>query len=292
MNRNTQGDILALLCAVSTGLGIIPAKMAISVIPSETLVFYLFSFAFVMSLFPLGFKNQRSIIKAVTRDQFLLIIKLSFLYSAAIFLSWSALVYLEPVTQSFLSRIKVFVTVIFAVIILKENLHRVEVVGALVAAVGIGLLKFQSTSEISHGVTLMIISALCFSTAEIMLKAKIADIHPVLFLFFRNLLMIPCFALIIHLRGVSFGLPDFKTAGLVALASLLMPVIGRTTYILAIRRNSLSRTVLINQTQPLFTALAGYLILSSMPSVIEWISGGLILVGAFIISAGTRNQVE
>lgn len=292
MTQTSKGDLLAFICAIASGLGIIPAKAAVAVIAPETLVFYLFTFAFFISLIPLVFKKQRKIIKATRKNQVFLIIMLAILYSAAIYLSWKALVYLEPATQSFLSRIKIFATVTLAIMILKEKLHWAEIVGGLVAVAGIILLKFRSTTEISQGVTLMILSAACFSTAEIMLKSKIADIHPILFLFFRNLLMIPCFALILKLRGVSFALPDFQTAGLIFLASLLMPVLARTTYIFAIKRITLSRTVLINQTQPVFAALAGFLILGSIPSVIEWISGGLILAGAFIISAGTRNQIE
>lgn len=292
MNRTTQGDLLALICAVSTGLGIIPAKAAVGVIAPEVLVFYLFVFAFVISLFPLVSKDQRAIIRTVHKGQFLLIVKLATLYTAAIYFSWTALVHLEPATQSFLSRIKVLVTVALAIIILREKLHRIEILGALVATSGIILLKFQTSAAISYGVTLMIISAFCFSTAEVMLKAKISDIHATLFLFFRNLLMIPCFAIIVELRGVSFALPDIQTAALIFLTALLGPIIGRTTYIMAIKRNSLSRTVLINQTQPLFTALAAFAILKSLPTSIEWISGSLILAGAFIISAGVRNNIE
>ncbi len=289
MKQTAKGDLLALLCAVSTGLGIIPAKAVVAVIAPETLVFYLFVFAFIISLFPLGVKGQREIIGAVRKEQLLLIIRLAVLYSAAIFFSWTALVHLEPATQSFLSRIKVFITVLLAIVILKEKLYRAEIIGALLAVAGIVLLKFKAGSAVSSGITLMLISALLFSSAEIMLKAKIKDIHPTLFLFFRNLLMIPCFAVIIWMRGVSFALPDLRVAGLIALTSLLAPVIGRTTYIMAIKRNSLSRTVLINQTQPMFAALAGFVILHSLPTPIEWLSGGLILAGAFIIGAGGRN---
>lgn len=290
MKRSTQGDLLALICAASVGIAITPAKAAVAVISSETLTFYLFVFAFVFSLFPLISANQRRIVAGIRRDQVTLILMLSVLFSAAIFFSWTALKFLEPATQSFLSRIKVFLTVLMAVLFLRERLLRLEIVGGLVAAAGIMLLKFKAGAEVSQGAMLMLISAVLFSTAEIMLKSRIADIPPSLFLFYRNLAMIPCFAAIVWMRGESFVIPDIGTAGLVALTSLLGPIIGRGTYIAAIRRNSLSRTVLINQTQPLFAALAGYLILNSMPTLPEWAGGGLILIGAFIIRAGKKGQ--
>ena len=129
----------------------------------------------------------------------------------------------------------------------------------------------------------MLLSAMLFAVAENMLKSKISDIPPAKFLFFRNLLMIPCFGIIALMRGQSFVIPDWTTAGWIAITSLLAPFLGRWLYILAIRRNSLSRTVLINQTQPLFAALASYTILHSIPGIMEWIGGGLILFGAIVI---------
>lgn len=289
MKRTTQGDLFAIICSISVGIGITPAKAAVSVISPETLTFYLFVFAFGFSLFiPLS-PPYRRIIGGIRRDQVWLIMKLSVLFSAAIFFSWTALQYLEPATQSFLSRIKVLMTVFFAIIFLREHLHRLEIIGGIVATLGIALLKFNAGPDVSLGATLMLISAVLFSTAEIMLKRQIDDIPPTMFLFYRNLAMIPCFAVILVIRGESFVLPDFTVAGYIALTSLLGPVIGRGTYIAAIRRNSLSRTVLINQTQPLFAGLAGYVVLSSMPSAMEWIGGGLILLGAIIIRGAKKE---
>jgi len=290
MKRSTQGDLLAVACSLAVGVGVTPAKMAVSVISSETLTFYLFLFAFVFSLAPLCRKSQRTAIVSINREQTILILELAVLFSAAIFFSWKALEYLEPATQSFLSRIKIFVTVFLAIVILKERLHNFEIVGGLIAAAGIILLKFKAGPAVSTGATLMIISALLFSTAEIMLKRKIDDFPTAVFLFYRNLAMIPCFALILVIRGESFALPDWHTAGLIALVALLGPIIGRATYIWAIKRNSLSRTVLINQTQPLFAALTAFLVLGSMPTVIEWFGGGLILAGALVIRLAGSNK--
>jgi len=290
MQRTTQGDLFAVLCSLSVGVSITPAKLAISVISPEALTFYLFVFAFAYSLVFLFNKDQRRIIFSIQKDQMLLIMQLAVLFSVAIFFSWTALQYLEPVTQSFLSRIKILLTVLLAVIILKEKLLPLEITGGLVAASGLILLKFNAGSLVSKGATLMLLSALLFAVAENMLKSKITDIPPAKFLFFRNFLMIPCFGIIALVRGQSFTIPDWTTTGWIALTSLLAPFFGRWLYILAIRRNSLSRTVLINQTQPLFAALAGYVILNSIPGLMEWLGGGLILAGAMIIRMARSNK--
>lgn len=289
MKKSAQGDLYAIFCAVTSGFSLISAKVAVSIISSETLTFYLFVFAFGFTLFPLFWKSQRLIISQVNRDQLVLIMKLAVLFSAGIFLAWKALEFLEPATQSFLSRTKLLMTLLFAVFFLKERLYRLEIIGGLVAATGILLLKFNAGPEVSSGATLMIMSAFLLATAEIMLKRAINKIRPMLFLFYRNLAMMPCFAVIIWLRGESFVIPDLYTAGLIAITALLAPIAARGLYILAIRRNSLSRTVLLNQTQPLFAALAGFAFLGSFPTPVEWAGGGLILVGAFIIRAKKRD---
>lgn len=289
MQRTTQGDLFAFLCALVVGVSITPAKIAIDVVAPATLTFYLFLFAFIYSLLFLLSPTQRRIIFSIKRDQMILIMQLAVLFSAAIFLSWTALQYLEPATQSFLSRIKLLLTVLVAVLVLKERLLPLEITGGIVALGGLAILKFGTGADISKGATLMFLSAALFAVAENMLKAKIRDISAPKFLFFRNLLMIPCFALIAIVRGQSFTIPDWTTAGWIALTSLLAPFMGRWLYILAIRRNSLSRTVLINQAQPLFAALTGYLIIRSIPTLIEWIGGGLILIGALIIRLARNN---
>jgi drug/metabolite transporter (DMT)-like permease len=287
MRRTTQGDLFAFACALSTGLGIIPAKAAIESIAADTLTFYLFLFAFGYTLFFLIRKDQRVQVAMARKKQIRVIVLLAFLFTISIYLSWSALKHLEPATQSFLSRFKIFVTVGFAFFILRERLGISEIIGGLVAVGGVFLLKFKAGPSVSTGATLMIIAAFISAAAEVLLKSQIAQIHPTTFLFYRNLFMLPFLALIILFNGSSFTLPDAKTALLVGLTALLMPMIGRTTYIMAIKRNKLSRTVLINQTQPLFAGAAAFILLGSFPSIVEWIGGALILAGALIIRLGT-----
>lgn len=281
--------MFAIGCALTSGVSLISAKAAVAVISSETLTFYLFVFAFGFTLFPLLWKGQREVIRSIRRDQIILIMKLAVLFSAGIFLAWKALEFLEPATQSFLSRTKILMTILFAIVILKEKLLRPEIIGGLISAGGILLLKLKAGPDVSTGATYMLVSALLLASAEIMLKKRISEIPPMLFLFYRNLAMIPCFAFIIWVRDKSFVIPDWTTAGIIAITSLLAPIAARALYIMAIRRNSLSRTVLLNQTQPLFAGLAGYFILRSMPTMVEWAGGGLILIGAFVIRAARKN---
>lgn len=79
-------------------------------------------------------------------------------------------------------------------------------------------------------------------------------------------------------------MPPGKTVLLIVAASLLLPVIGRATYQMALKRIDISRAALITQTTPLFTALFAFLLLRTLPSPTEWLGSGLIILGASVVS--------
>ncbi len=283
MKARRAGDLFALSCAISCGLGNIPAKSALEKLSPEVFNFYMFVFAWIFSSFTLLGKENRKEIASPNPKILALIFFLAVAFAVALSFSMTGLKMLQPATASFMSRFEVVLTVTLAYMVLKEKLSVLEILGGMIALGGLFILKYKTNMVISQGATMMVLSALFFASSEIIVKKNISKIGTASFLFYRSLFLIPILFVIVLIRRQKFILPDFKTLLLVALAALLLPVIGRATYQMAMKRIDISRAALISQSTPIFTAIFAFLILSAFPSPIEWLGGGLIIAGVVIV---------
>ncbi len=288
MKPERIGDSFALICALVCGLGNIVLKVGLKDIPTELFSFYFFLFAFVISLFMLYKPDVRKSIIHVPGNILGLLGLLSILFAFGIYTFQSSIRLIEPATVSFLSRFEVIVTIVLAYMILKERLKSIEIIGGIIAVLGVLVLKFETTMTISRAATLMILSSFCFGTAEVIVKKYVHQLGTIRFVFYRNLFSIAIFYGLIKYHGQELYVPDTPTLFWAALAAFLLPVLGRATYMEALKRINISRAALISQSTPLFTALLALLILGSIPTSTEWFGGVLIIFGVVIVKLSKK----
>ncbi len=289
MTSERSGDYYALSCALVCALGNIPAKAALENLTPELFQLYFFGFGFLMSAVYLIRPKARQEVFTTSPKSFLLIMILSILFSFGIYTFISSLKLIEPATVSFLSRFEVLITLVFAFIFLKERLRPIEIIGGIITIGGLVVLKFKTNMLISQAATLMILSGFFFAAAEIIIKKYIDKVGTIRFVFWRNFIMIFIFYGILVYHNQQLYLPDNKTLLIIAAASFLLPVMGRITYIEALKRIKISRAALITQATPLFTATFALLILGTYPTPIEWLGGGLIILGVVVIKLKFRK---
>ncbi|UCD16502.1 MAG: DMT family transporter [Candidatus Zixiibacteriota bacterium] len=288
MKSGRAGDLYALVCAVVCGFGNILLKLGLVDISTELFNFYFFVFAFLISLTMLFSRRSRKDIIHTRAWVFGLIALLSVLFSLGIYTFFWALRLIEPATVSFLSRFEVIITIVLAYVVLKERLHSAEILGGVIAVAGVLVLKFKTTLIISEAATLMILSSFFFGTAEILVKKFIHQLGIVRFVFYRNLFAIGLFYLLLRMQGQQMYLPPMKTLILAAAAALMLPILGRATFMKALKHINISRAALITQAIPLFTAFFALVVLRSLPTLIEWFGGGLIIAGVVIVKLSER----
>ncbi len=290
MNPQRTGDLYALACALVCGLGNIPAKVALDRLPVDIYILYYFLFGFIISSLTLSRKSSRDEILKINFKTVSLIAVLAVFFMAALYLMMTALKMIEPATVSFLSRFEVIVTVVLAYMILKERLLFIEIIGGIIAVAGVFVLKYKTNLEISNAATLMVLSSFFFAIAEIIIKKNIKILGTMRFLFYRNLFMVCFIYIILTVKGRALFLPDNNTLFLILLAALLLPVLGRATYMEALKRINISRAALITQSTPLFTALFAFVILATYPSPIEWLGGALIIAGVVVVKLSFQKE--
>jgi drug/metabolite transporter (DMT)-like permease len=258
-------------------------KAALLRVSPELFNFFFLGIAVLISALPLTTKHGRREILGTDRRAFFVLIILAVIFSAAIYCSSVAMQLIQPATMAFLSRIEVLFTLVLAHAILRERLRFFEMVGGAVAVSGVLILKFKTTIEVSYAASLMIASSLLFAVGEVLLKKNIKLLGTVRFLFWRNLFLVGLFYLMLIARGQSFAIPDRETLLLIGAAALLLPILGRFTYVAALHQMNISRVALFTQSIPLFTALFAFAILTTLPSATEWLGGGLILAGVLLV---------
>ena len=290
MNPQRTGDLYALACALVCGLGNIPAKVALDRLPVEVYIFYFFLFGFIITSFTLFKKSSREEIFKINLKVLTLVAILAVFFMAALYLMMTALKMIEPATVSFLSRFEVIVTVVLAYMILKERLLFIEIMGGIIAVAGVVVLKYKTNLEISNAATLMVLSSFFFAIAEIIIKKNIKILGTIRFVFYRNFFMVFFVYIIMVIGGRTLFLPDKNTLFIILLAALLLPVLGRATYMEALKRINISRAALITQSTPLFTALFAFIILATYPSPIEWLGGALIVAGVVVVKLSFQKE--
>jgi len=289
MNQQRTGDLYALVCALVCGLGNIPAKVALDRLPVEIYIFYFFLFGFFIISLTLFKKSSRDEIFQINLKTLSLIAILAVFFMGALYLMMTALKMIEPATVSFLSRFEVIVTVVLAYMILKERLLFIEIVGGMIAVGGVIILKYKTNLDISKAATLMVLSSFCFAAAEIIIKKNIKILGTIRFVFYRNLFMICFVYIIMTFEGRTLFLPDNNTLLVILSAAILLPVVGRITYMEALKRIKVSRAALITQSTPLFTAFFAFIILATYPAPIEWLGGALIIAGVVVVKLSIKK---
>ncbi len=283
MTSERSGDYYALVCALVCSVGNITAKVGLRSITPELFQFYLFGFGFIMSAAYLIRPNARKEVFTTNKKALGLIFVLSLLFSFGIYTFISSLKLIEPATVSFLSRFEVIIVLLFAFIFLKERLKPIELIGGLITIGGIFVLKFKTNMVISEAASLMILSAFFFALAEIIIKKNINLVGTIRFIFWRNIFAVFIFYAILIYRNQPIIIIDSNAMFLTALTAFLLPIMGRFTYLEALKRIKVSRAALITQSMPLFTAAFALIILGTYPTPIEWLGGGLIILGVVVI---------
>jgi drug/metabolite transporter (DMT)-like permease len=278
-----QGDFNAIACAIVCGLGNIIVKIGLTDVTTELFTFWMFAAAFVISVIAmLNGKIRREVLTTDLKTVGLISL-LTIFFSFGIYTSYQALKLIEPATVSFLSRFEIILTLVFAYFFLKERLTGYELFGALVAVAGVFILKYRTTLEISRAATLMILSACFFAASEIVVKKYIRMMGTMRFVFIRNVIAVGVFFLILLIVGQPMTVPDGPTLLWAFLGALLLPILGRVTYIEALKRINISRAAIFTQATPLFTAMFALIILRTIPTPIEWLGGFLIVAGVLIV---------
>ncbi len=276
-----RGDIWAIVSAVTTACGMIAAKFVLREINPISFTLWLFGIGSVIILIDAAINRKVKETLRINRQQLLFLFIVALLFAGATFCFFSALKIAQPGTVSFLSRMEMGMIIILAAFFLKERLRWPELVGLVIVALGIFVMRYGASMELSKAIVFISIEAVLIGTAEVLIKSRINWINHRSFIFYRGLFMVGLFFTVASWNNNLMIPKSFENWLILIVAAIFMPYLGRLGYLKAMKDINISRAAIIVQSQPFFATIAALTILGTFPTFKE-ILGGLIIVGGVV----------
>ena len=213
---------------------------------------------------------------------------IGFLVAASTNINYEAVAFIDPGTASLLSQTSIIFGLALGLWWLRDKLTRKQLLGALIAIVGVLIITFQPGDYLRLGSFMVLVSAFLYALHAAITKRYGSDIEFVDFFFFR-LLCTTAFLFIFALGRQQLALPSWKAVLLLLLVGTVDVVISRTLYYVTLRRMDMSVHAIILTLSPVATVLWSLLLFSTFPTWGQMIGGAAVLLGVLIV---TLNQVR
>ncbi len=213
---------------------------------------------------------------------------------------------LTPVTNVLLlGRLEPPLTLALSIWLLGERLNRWEILGSIVAFVGVLLtILLQPTManimpvagfRVGAGELMAVSGAVCLSIATIIAKKYLTNVPLGINNTVRTGLgTIVYFCVAVWMYGYDHFM-DVLSPFLwqwMLVYSLIIVVIGQSLWNKGFRISSIATTSLVGSFAPIVGILAAYLILGEVPTRAQYIGGVVILLGLFLGKVGIKSRTE
>ena len=246
---------------------------------------------------------QPVMLKRLSKQEWLgLIIVATLAGAIAPSLIFQALAVTNVNTVVLLGRLEPPLTLLLSVWLLSERVNFWEILGASIAFIGVILIIFLS--PILQGVTnfslmvgmgeiFTITAAIALATATILGKIVLSQVPLGIFSIFRTAwgTIIFFFAALLlygdrHFMDVA---SPFLWEWMLIYGSVIV-VLGQTFWITGLRATSLSEASLVSSFTPIAGILAAYFILGEVPTLAQYLGGGVIVIGVFLSQIGIQKK--
>ncbi|TDQ77690.1 O-acetylserine/cysteine efflux transporter [Dongia mobilis] len=189
-------------------------------------------------------------------------------------------------------------TVLFAVLLLKERLSRVQVAGMVLAALGlvlIGIERAQATSL--AGLLLVIAAAAAWGYANILMKQARAPNMLNLVVWVAVVVPVPMILLSLVFEGgerILATLAGMDGRGVLAVLYIAWAstIVGFSLWVYLLRHYSASMVAPFSLMVPVFGIATAALVLGEALSGLEIAAGILTLIGLLLVVRGAKQKVE
>ncbi|WP_411821763.1 DMT family transporter [Leptospira sp. 'Mane'] len=252
-------------------------------LPPEIAAFYgvFGSFIFVSAYFLFRKANRDRVILTVRRDGKVLLLG-TFLNSIGIVLYYQALRISDLGPSAILIKTTVLYNVILGVLFLKETLKGSEILGILLALVGIYFISTLGGQITVESSILILISAFFFASQSYLIKRFVPEILGLEFAYLRLLLLSVFFIGYIHSIGTWEILSPLLIITL-TFFSLLGYFLGRAFYFQAHNHLPISKLNAILLIEPIFLMGIGILFMEEPFSTRKLVGAGFILFGLYLL---------
>lgn len=211
--------------------------------------------------------------------------------TGAIFLGlhWVLYFYALQLSNVAIGMLSVFtypvITSLLEPFVLKTKFQPIHILLAILVLFGLYLLapKLDLESDATLAIILGVISALCYSIRNLIMKTKVAAYPGTTLMWHQIAIISVCLTPILFFVDVSLSQIQSQWIWL-ALLGLLTTTIGHTLFLLSFKNFSITTASLMSSAQPIYGIILGIIFLNEIPTLHTLIGGALILVSVVVES--------
>lgn len=204
------------------------------------------------------------------------------LVAASTAINYAAVGFIDAGTASMLGKMTTVYSIGFGVFWLHDKLTPRQVIGAIIAVIGVFVITFQPAEYLRVGSLMIVISTFLYALHAAIVKRYGGDIDFLNFFFFRLLFTTGFLFLIAVGRNALAWPAEPATWALLTLAATVDVVISRSLYYLALRRLPISLFAVILTLSPVIAIGWALLLFDTFPSPQQLIGGALVLAGVLL----------
>jgi drug/metabolite transporter (DMT)-like permease len=212
-----------------------------------------------------------------------LFLALGLLVGSSTNMNYEAVAFIDPGTASLLGKTSILFGLVFGLLWLREKLTLRQVVGSLIAMVGVIVVTFQPGDYLRLGSLLLLASTLAYALHAALAKRYGSQIEFLDFFFFRLLCTTGALFLISLVRGALVW-PSGTAWLLLILVGTVDVVVSRTLYYMVLRRSKLSVFNIVLTVSPVVTIAWSLLLFGTVPTAQQIIGGAAVILGVLLVT--------
>jgi uncharacterized membrane protein len=282
-----QGAVYAVLSAMAIAVAPIATKQALGTVNSETFSFLWSLLAFMSASTYAVSKGGFNIFRKFGQCwQFVTVIGV--LTATCVLIFSMAVRLADPTLVSFFTRLEAVFTVLLGMLVFKERLNRLELLGAATTLSGALVMTYRAGEIVLLAFALSLIVALFTSISTLLAKVSVQYLESAVLVAVSRL--IAC--LLTLLYAIAFGMlqvPSSINLLIITVGALFGPFLGFMLLYKALSVSEVSRVSALRTSFPFFVALYSFLLFHTIPSPHQMLGGGIIVAGILVLISGRRS---
>lgn len=213
---------------------------------------------------------------------------IGFLVAGSTNINYEAVAFIDPGTATLLAQSGTIFALAFGLLWLRERLTPAQIVGSLIAIVGVFAIAYQPGDYLRLGSLLVLVSALMYVLHAAVTKRWGEELDFINFFFYR-LLFTWSFLFLFSLTRGALALPTGVALPLLVLVGTTDIVISRTLYYVALRRLKMSVHTIVLTLSPVAAVLWSLALFAIVPTRQDLLGGAAILLGVAFVSLGRQS---
>jgi drug/metabolite transporter (DMT)-like permease len=197
-------------------------------------------------------------------------------------INYEAVAFIDAGTAAILGKTSILFGLGYGLFCLKEDLNRPQIIGAVVAIVGVLVITFQPGDYLRTG-SLMILGSACMYALHAAIVKRFGQNMEFINFFFFRLFCTSAILFVMAVTRKSLVVTSATAWGLLILVGTLDVAISRGLYYLALRRLKLSIHAIILTLSPVAAILWALFLFDTLPNIQQAIGGVGVIIGVMVV---------